>query len=99
MATSASPKAGNGCGSRSEHLMALCYHRRMDTTIRNLDEQTYRALKARAALAGKTVGEVLDEAIRLYLARPELPVSRGSLRAPHRKTIRRATSGSASRST
>ena len=52
----------------------------MDTTIRNLDEQTYRALKARAALAGKTVGEVLNEAIRLYLARPELPPRRGSLR-------------------
>jgi plasmid stability protein len=25
----------------------------MDTTIRNLDEQAYRALKARAALNGK----------------------------------------------
>jgi plasmid stability protein len=59
--------------------MALCYHGRMDTTIRNLDEQTYRALKARAALAGRTVGEVLNEAIRLYLARPELPAGRGSL--------------------
>ncbi len=59
--------------------MALCYHRAMDTTIRNLDKQAYRALKARAALAGKTVGEILNEAIRLYLARPELPVGRGSL--------------------
>ncbi len=52
----------------------------MDTTIRNLDEQAYRALKARAALAGRTVGEVLNEAIRLYLARPELPPRLGSLR-------------------
>lgn len=60
--------------------MALCYDRRMDTTIRNLDEQAYRALKAHAALAGKTVGEVLNEAIRLYLARPELPAGQGSLR-------------------
>jgi plasmid stability protein len=42
----------------------------MDTTIRNLDDHSYRALKARAALAGKTIGEVVNEAIRGYLARP-----------------------------
>jgi plasmid stability protein len=42
----------------------------MDTTIRNLDEAAYRALKARAALAGKTIGETLNEAIRAYLGRP-----------------------------
>lgn len=42
----------------------------MDTTIRNLDEAAYRALKARAALAGRTVGDVLNEAIRAWLARP-----------------------------
>ncbi len=39
----------------------------MDTTIRNLDEKAYRALKARAALDGKTVGEAVNEAITLYL--------------------------------
>lgn len=43
----------------------------MDTTIRNLDEATYRALKARAALSGKTIGELMNEAIRVYLARPD----------------------------
>jgi hypothetical protein len=51
----------------------------MDTTIRNLDEQAYRDLRARAVLEGRTVGEVISEAIRGYLARP-IP-GRGSLRA------------------
>lgn len=52
----------------------------MDTTIRNLDEAIYRALKARAALAGKTVGEMVNEAIRAYLARPDALPKTGSLR-------------------
>jgi plasmid stability protein len=52
----------------------------MDMTIRNLDEQAYRALKARAALTGRTIGEVLNEAIRAYLARPDAGGKRGSLR-------------------
>jgi plasmid stability protein len=42
----------------------------MDTTIRNLDEQAYKELRARAVLEGRTVGEVINEAIRGYLARP-----------------------------
>ncbi len=41
----------------------------MDTTIRNLDETTYRALRARAVIQGRTVGELLNEAMRSYLAR------------------------------
>ena len=49
----------------------MCYIGDMDTTIRNLDEETYRALKARAALTGKTIGNLLNEAIQSYLARPE----------------------------
>ncbi len=40
----------------------------MNTTIRNLDETAYRELKAKAALLGKTLGEVMNEAIRAYLA-------------------------------
>ena len=48
----------------------MCYKSLMDTTIRNLDEAAYRALKARAALAGMTIGETLNEAIRAYLGRP-----------------------------
>jgi len=52
----------------------------MDTTIRNLDEQAYRALRARAALTGKTVGQTVNEAILAYLARPEPGTRQGSLR-------------------
>lgn len=52
----------------------------MDTTIRNLDPKAYRALKARAAALGLTVGETLNEAIRAFLARPDLGPRRGSLR-------------------
>jgi len=51
----------------------------MDTTIRNLDERAYRSLKARAALTGKTIGEAVSEAIRAYLARPDLLPRQGSL--------------------
>ena len=51
----------------------------MDTTIRNLDEVAYRALKAKAALTGKSIGELVNEAIRTYLARPDAYAKRGSL--------------------
>lgn len=51
----------------------------MDTTIRNLDEDGYRELKARAALAGTTVGALVNEAIAAYLARSATPAGRGSL--------------------
>ena len=43
----------------------------MDTTIRNLDADLYRKLRSRAALAGMTVGEAVNEAMRAYLARPQ----------------------------
>ncbi len=43
----------------------------MDTTIRNLDDAAYRALKARAALEGRPIGELVSDAIRSYLLRPE----------------------------
>ncbi len=56
----------------------MCYKQRMDTTIRNLDEAAYRKLKAKAALSGKTVGEVVNEAIRAYCGRPDAQ-RRGSL--------------------
>jgi hypothetical protein len=52
----------------------------MDTTIRNLDTATYRALKARAALTGKTIGELVNEAFQTYLARPDAHAKRGTLR-------------------
>lgn len=52
----------------------------MNTTIRNIDENAYRALKARAALSGKTMGEIINEAIQAYLSRPEFFPKRGSLK-------------------
>lgn len=58
----------------------MCYNAHMNTTIRNLDEAAYRELKARAALEGKTIGEMVNQAIRCYLARPDLLPKRGSLR-------------------
>ena len=36
--------------------------------IRNLDPELYRQAKAQAALEGKTVGLIYNEAIRAYLA-------------------------------
>jgi plasmid stability protein len=36
----------------------------MDTTIRNLDPDAYRELKARAALEGKSIGEAVSDLIR-----------------------------------
>lgn len=51
----------------------------MDTTIRNLDEDAYRAIKARAALDGTTIGRAVSEAIRAYVARPSPAGKGGSL--------------------
>ena len=53
----------------------------MDTTIRNLDPHVYRALRARAVLEGRTVGELISEAIRAYLARATPKRGGGTLRA------------------
>ncbi len=50
----------------------------MDKTIRNLDSRVYRAIKARAAAEGRTVGAVVSEAIAAYLARP-VPTGTGTL--------------------
>ena len=52
----------------------------MDTTVRNLDEQAYRALRARAVLEGRTVGELINEAIRRYLGRGAAKHGTASLR-------------------
>ena len=57
----------------------LHYIAHMNTTIRNIDAGAYRALKARAALEGKTIGEAVNEAIRTYLGRPARGDKRGSL--------------------
>ncbi len=51
----------------------------MDTTIRNLDEAVYRALRSYARKKRLTVGETVTEALRAYLLRPE-PTKSGSIR-------------------
>jgi plasmid stability protein len=53
----------------------------MDTTVRNLDDQAYRALRARAVLEGRTVGDLINEAIRGYLARVAVRQRTSTLRA------------------
>lgn len=52
----------------------------MDTTIRNLDDQAYRALRARAILERRTVGDLINEAIRGYLARVPMRQRTSTLR-------------------
>ena len=51
----------------------------MDTTIRNLDEDAFRRLKARAAAEGKTIGEAMSEAMRAYANWPWAGAKTGSL--------------------
>lgn len=41
----------------------------MDSTIRNIDSQIYRELKAEAALEGVSIGELFNRAARDYLMR------------------------------
>lgn len=53
----------------------------MDKTIRNLDDRAFRALRARAVLEGRPVGELINEAIRRYLAQAAIRQSDSSLRA------------------
>ena len=71
------PDADN---ARESPRAPLCYNEHVDTTIRNVDESAYRELKARAALSGKTIGELVTAAIRCYLGRPAALTKRGSLR-------------------
>ncbi len=42
----------------------------MNTTVRGLDPATYKELKARAALEDRPIGDLVNDAIRGYLARP-----------------------------
>ena len=39
----------------------------MEVLIKNIDERLYRALKAKASLKGISVGEAINDAIRLWL--------------------------------
>lgn len=53
---------------------------KMDTIIQDLDGQVYQDLRIRAALEGRTPGEVLNEAIRGYLLRVAPIPRKASLR-------------------
>lgn len=57
----------------------MCYNEHMNRTIRNLDDDVYRHLKARAALRGTTVGELVNEALRAWLRLPDGTRRRRSL--------------------
>lgn len=57
----------------------MCYKEHMDTTIRNLDPVIYRSLKARAALTGRNIGDLINEALRGYLGRNRIVEKRASL--------------------
>ena len=43
----------------------------MDAMLQNLDEEAYRNLLARAALEGRPLADLVNEAIRAWLARTE----------------------------
>ncbi|MBO0866696.1 MAG: CopG family transcriptional regulator, partial [Mycobacterium sp.] len=58
----------------------------MRTTIR-IDDELYRAVKAKAARSGRTVAAVLEDAVRRGLSRPE------QQRAKHRYAVRPTGSG------
>ncbi len=59
----------------------LCYkYCQVSTTIHNLDEQAYQALLRRAVVEEREVGELLNEAMRAYLARPAKSRRRSTLR-------------------
>lgn len=51
----------------------------MDAMVRNIDEAAYRELKARAALEGKTIGEILTRAIWAYVGGPAAVRKTGSI--------------------
>ena len=53
----------------------------MDTTVRNLDERAYRELRARALLEGRTIGDMLSDAIHEYLLRATTIQKHGTLSA------------------
>ena len=41
----------------------------VDVTIRNLDDDVYRQMKARAAMEGKPIGEVVTAAMKAYVGK------------------------------
>jgi plasmid stability protein len=41
----------------------------MDTTLKNLDDQAFEAIRSRAATEGRAVEDLVNDALRLYLRR------------------------------
>lgn len=62
----------------------------MATSVRNIDAAVYRKIKARAALEGKTVGQVISEALRGYLG-GEAPAPREPSTRADSKSRRRGS--------
>lgn len=52
----------------------------METSIQNLDDQAFQALAKRARAEGRDVSELLNEAMRTYLARPTTKQAGATLR-------------------
>jgi plasmid stability protein len=56
----------------------------VDATIRNIDDDAFRALKAYAAAHGMTVGEAVTRMIRSYVRGPNAwPKTRSIAEFPH----------------
>ena len=53
----------------------------MNAIVQNVDDQAFGALRARAAQEGRTVGELLSDAIKAYLITVQQAGRKGSLRA------------------
>ena len=53
----------------------------MGETMENIDEHAYETLRARALLQGRSVRDLLNEAVQAYLARVPEGLGRSSLRA------------------
>jgi plasmid stability protein len=41
----------------------------METTLKNLDDQAFEAIRSRAAAEGRPVEDLVDDALRLYIRR------------------------------
>ena len=52
----------------------------MDTTIRNLNDDAYSALRDRAVMEGRDVGDLLNEAMSAYLERVPIEPREPTLR-------------------
>jgi antitoxin FitA-like protein len=52
------------------YMISLLSIPHMDRLIRNIDRDVYRRFKAQAAAEGRSIGEVINDAMRAYLPSP-----------------------------